>query len=64
MKPPWLRTIVSAVESPSPVPLPVSFVVKNGSKMRLMTSEGMPAPVSVTVSTTYLPGLASRCMRA
>jgi len=62
--PPWLRTMVKAVESPSPVPFPTSFVVKKGSKMRLMTSGGMPPPVSATVTRTWRPGRASRCIRA
>jgi hypothetical protein len=31
------------------VPLPSSFVVKNGSKARLITSGGMPVPLSLTV---------------
>ena len=33
-KPPWPRTMPSTVASPRPVPLPISLVVKNGSKMR------------------------------
>ena len=36
------------VASPSPVPLPTSLVVKNGSKTRAITSGGMPVPVSLT----------------
>ena len=34
--------------SPSPVPLPGSLVVKNGSNTAAMTSGGMPVPVSLT----------------
>ena len=40
------------VARPSPVPLPSSLVVKNGSNKRACTSGVMPAPVSVTVSAT------------
>src|SRR5256885_2126604 len=36
--------MLRTVESPRPVPLPISFVVKNGSKMRSMISGGMPVP--------------------
>jgi hypothetical protein len=32
----------------SPVSLPGSLVVKNGSKIRSITSGAMPAPVSLT----------------
>ena len=42
-----------------PVPLPCSFVVKNGSKMRARVSASMPLPVSLTASTTYAPGATS-----
>ena len=38
--------------SPSPVPLPSSLVVKNGSNTRARSSGGMPAPVSATSITT------------
>ena len=48
MKPPWLRTMPSVVLSPSPVPLPTSLVVKNGSNNFAWISGGMPVPVSVT----------------
>ena len=34
------------MESPSPRPLPIGFVVMNGSKMRSITSGGMPGPLS------------------
>ncbi len=46
MRPPWLFTMPSVVERPRPVPWPMVFVVKNGSKMRSSNSGGMPAPVS------------------
>ena len=47
------------VARPSPVPLPGSFVVKNGSKMRAKFSGAMPQPVSVTRRQTWRPGEAS-----
>ena len=34
---------------PMPVPPPAGLVVKNGSKIRLRTSSGMPGPLSCTV---------------
>ena len=37
------------MDSPRPVPLPASFVVKNGSKTRSSTAAGMPLPVSSTI---------------
>ena len=37
---------------PSPVPLPTSFVVKKGSKMRARVSAVMPEPASLTTSIT------------
>ena len=37
---------------PRPVPLPTSFVLKNGSKARVSTSGGMPWPVSLTAIAT------------
>ncbi len=40
------------VASPSPVPLSLGLVVKNGSKIRDTTSGGMPVPVSLTDSST------------
>ena len=46
--PPLCLTIPNTVERPSPVPLPISFVVKNGSKIFSMISGGMPSPVSST----------------
>ena len=37
------------------MPLPTSFVVKNGSKARACTSGGMPGPVSPTSTTIASP---------
>jgi PAS domain S-box-containing protein len=45
-------TIPNTVERPSPVPLPSSFVVKKGSKIRSRVAASMPVPVSVTASMT------------
>ena len=55
MNPPCVLTIPNAVESPNPVPLPISLVVKKGSKILLMISGEMPCPVSATVTTTCGP---------
>ena len=61
MKPPWLWTIPSEVESPRPVPLPMSLVVKKGSKILSRTCAGMPDPVSATeidqVGARLAPGI-------
>ncbi len=43
------------MDRPSPVPLPTSFVVKNGSKTRARVSSSMPVPVSDTRNTTPRP---------
>ena len=43
-----LRTMPNTVESPRPVPLPTSLVVKKGSKIFSFTSGDMPVPVSDT----------------
>ena len=56
MYPPDCFTIPYTVASPSPVPLPVGLVVKNGSKSRAIVALSMPHPVSVTASSTYRPG--------
>jgi hypothetical protein len=40
------------IDKPSPVPLPFSFVVKKGLKMRGRNSDGMPVPVSETLQRT------------
>ena len=47
MVPPCLSTTTErAMAYPCPVPLPISFVVKKGSKMRVRMCSGIPAPVS------------------
>ena len=51
MSPPLCLMIPYTVESPSPVPLPASFVVKNGSNIRCRVDSSIPTPVSVTTST-------------
>ena len=55
MAPPDWLTMPNTVERPSPVPLPISLVVKNGSKIFWRTSGGMPSPVSVTSIITWSP---------
>src|SRR5690349_13203351 len=52
MSPPLCLTMPYTVERPSPVPLPGSLVVKNGSNTRVRVASSMPVPVSVTASTT------------
>ncbi len=42
----------STVARPSPVPLPASLVVKNGSKIRARVCSSMPHPVSLTAIIT------------
>src|ERR1035438_8210022 len=44
------------MESPNPLPLPCSLVVKKGSNNRERVSASMPDPVSLTASITYAPG--------
>lgn len=44
------------MDNPNSVPWPVGFVVKKGSKARLITSAGMPVPVLVALTDTYWPG--------
>ena len=58
IRPPCRVTMPCTTESPSPVPLPASLVVKNGSKMRSRIASGMPSPVSSTVSHTCSPSSA------
>jgi hypothetical protein len=41
--------------SPMPVPLPASFVVKNGSNKCVRISGGIPVPRSATLTRTYQP---------
>src|SRR3954451_2992751 len=51
--PSWRSTTMRrAVASPSPVPWPTSFVVKNESKMRSLFSGGIPSLPSSSTSTT------------
>src|SRR6476619_2986868 len=52
--PPCRSAMRRLTESPSPVPSPSFFVVKNGSKIRGSTVGGMPEPVSLT-STRHTP---------
>src|SRR5581483_9793385 len=54
MRPPWSATIDCAMARPSPVPWPGALVVKNGSKIRVRRSAGIPGPVS-TNSTCVSP---------
>ena len=57
---PWCcLTIPYTVASPSPVPLPGSLVVKNGSNKWLTVAGLMPQPVSATLRRTKWPGRAS-----
>ena len=42
MKPPICFSVPYTIDSPRPVPLPTSLVVKNGSKMRACVSRVMP----------------------
>ena len=44
------RTIPRLMESPRPVPLPASFVVKNGSNTLQINYSGMPLPESFIMS--------------
>jgi hypothetical protein len=52
MFPPLSFTIPYTTDSPRPVPLPTSLVVKKGSKIFAFTSSVMPVPVSLTASIT------------
>src|SRR3712207_3847310 len=54
ISPPSPATMRRTMSSPSPVPSPISLVVKNGSKTRFWISRGMPGPPS-TISTTTRP---------
>jgi hypothetical protein len=58
ISPPSDVTIAWAMESPRPDPCPTSLVVKNGSKIRLRVSGGMPGPVS-RISATARPAASS-----
>ena len=46
MRPPWLRTMLAAIGSPSPVPSPRGLVVKNGSNTACRCSGAIPDPLS------------------
>ena len=50
--PPLCFTMPNTVDRPRPVPLPCSFVLKNGSKMRARGAASIPTPVSVSASRT------------
>src|SRR5215469_9273070 len=54
--PPDCLAMPYTCDSPSPVPLPISLVVKKGSKARSITFWLIATPVSVTASTAYRPG--------
>ena len=57
MSPPSSITMRREMLSPRPVPWPVGFVVKNGSKIRGSTSAGIPEPVSAISTQTNWPSL-------
>ena len=42
-------------DSPSPVPFPGAFVVKNGVKTRSLTPAGIPIPLSLTLTSSRSP---------
>ena len=50
--PPDCATSPSTIDSPSPVPRPAPFVVKNGSVARLSVTSSMPCPVSCSAIQT------------
>src|SRR5262249_23343164 len=50
-----LTTMSWLIDSPSPVPSPAGFVVKNGLKIFSLTSGGMPVPLSRIVISTRSP---------
>lgn len=52
MAPPCSSMIFRVTVKPRPVPCPVGFVVKKGSKTRESFSAGIPVPVSFTSATT------------
>src|SRR5258706_7575621 len=57
MRPPCCCTILYEIDRPSPVPLPISLVEKNGSKILGSTSGAMPPPLSATSTATPSPSL-------
>ena len=50
--PPCSVTMLCTTLNPRPVPTPSSFVVKNGSQIRPSSDGEMPAPLSITFTTT------------
>ena len=48
-----LSRMVLTIERPSPVPFPLSLVVKNGSKILSFIEGFIPVPVSVMVTLMY-----------
>ena len=52
ISPPLCFTIPKTTESPKPVPLPETLVVKNGSKRCALTSSIIPQPLSRTFTQT------------
>src|SRR5215831_10195204 len=56
-EPPLCSTMPYTVLSPSPVPLPGSFVVKNGSKRCACVATSIPVPLSVTSRRMCEPSL-------
>src|SRR5438309_9441844 len=53
--PPCASTIPLEILSPSPVPGPATFVVKNGCPSLSRIFFGIPLPLSVTESSRFLP---------
>ena len=51
-RPPDWRTSPCTMERPSPVPLPMPLVVKNGSAARASVASSMPSPLSMTARRT------------
>src|SRR5207245_10867780 len=59
--PPCSLTIPYVMDKPRPVPFPTSLVVKNGSKIRRSSPDGIPCPVSTNaISTAAEPTEAER----
>src|SRR5213594_3355246 len=61
--PPCACAIPMPTERPSPVPSPIGFVVKKGSKIRPATSSGMPGPSSETSTNAEPSELLDRVLR-
>ena len=51
--PPIAVTMLWQMDSPSPMPAPIVFVVKKGSKRRESTSGRIPGPLSRTSTTAH-----------